>query len=191
MAALPRRTIIVADYDSTWPRIFADLAEVIGAALGPLAMAIEHVGSTSVPGLPAKPIIDMIMVIRDRSSMPEVVLALATLGYEHRGPGAVPGREQFRERDLEVPHAPGRSEAGGGRAWPAHHLDVCAQDNRELRRQIAFRDYLRAHPDMASAYGAFKRELAARHPHDIDAYMAGKGPFIEGVLELAMGAAAP
>lgn len=179
----PRRTIIVVDYDPAWPHIFAELAQVIAEAVGALALRIEHVGSTSVPGLAAKPIVDLNVVIEDRALLPDVVRALATLGYEHRGDQGIPGREAFRGLTPNVPRAPGRSGD-----WPPHHLYVCAQDNLEHHRQIAFRDYLRTHPDEAAAYGQLKRELAARHPHDIDAYIAGKGPFIGDILRRAMGA---
>ena len=86
-----------------------------------------------------------------------------------RGNGGIPGREAFRS-----PPEP-----------PRHHLYVCAQDNAELRRHLAFRDYLRAHPDDARRYGDLKRELAAHHGADIDAYVEGKTAFVEAVLAKA------
>ena len=152
------KPIEVADYDPAWPLRFADIAERIQAAFqdGPL-VRVEHVGSTSVPGLAAKPIIDIDVVIPSRADLPEAIRRLATLGYEHQGDGGISSREAFQP--------------------PAdtlyHHLYVCAEDSPELGRQLAFRDYLRAHQDAARQYGELKRDLAARHVTDIDAYVEG------------------
>ena len=180
---MKQRTIVVVDYDPTWPQTFAALAQVVGGELGPLALAIEHVGSTSVPDLAAKPIIDLNVVIASRDDLPGVLAALAPLGYTHKGDGGIPGREQFAHDGPDVPRD------GSGRDWPDHHLYVCAQGNREHRRQIAFRNHLRRHPLVAAEYGQLKRTLAERFPHDIEAYIAGKGPLIENVLTRAMSAA--
>lgn len=95
------------------------------AVLGDVAMRIEHVGSTSVPGLAAKPILDIDVVIESREKLPAAIERLATLGYEHEGDHNVAGREAFRPGEGTTP-----------RTWPAHHLYVCAQDNRELLRHL-------------------------------------------------------
>ena len=170
------RTIEIVDYDPAWAGTFAGISAVVAAALGPLALRIEHVGSTSVPGLGAKPIIDLDVVIGSPRSLPLVVEALRTLGYSHDGDGGIPGREAFRREGVTVP------ADGSGRAWPAHHLYVCPRDSGELRRHLRFRDYLRGHPDCAARYEALKRDLARRHASDIDAYVAGKSAFVERIL---------
>lgn len=170
------RTIEVVDYDPAWPETFAGISRVVAAALGPLALSIEHVGSTAVPGLGAKPIIDLDVVIESPHVLPLVVEALRALGYSHEGNGGIPGREAFGRGGAAVP------ADGSGRAWPAHHLYVCPSDSEELRRHLRFRDYLRSHPDSAARYDALKRDLAHRHADDIDAYVAGKSAFVERIL---------
>jgi GrpB-like predicted nucleotidyltransferase (UPF0157 family) len=163
------RTIEIADYSPAWPETFAGLSSVVSGALGGLALRIEHVGSTSVPRLAAKPIIDLDIVIGSRRSLPSVVEALAEIGYFHEGNGGIPGREQFGREDGEVPRD------GTGRQWPDHHLYVCAQDSEELR----------GHPYSAFRYEELKRDLAAHHPHDIESYVEGKSEFVEQALSAA------
>ena len=175
------RTIEIVAYDSRWPASFAELSRVVDRALGPLALSIEHVGSTSVPGLGAKPIVDMDVVIASRSLFPDVLRALARLGYIHQGDLGISGREAFAHEGPDVPRD------GSGRVWPAHHLYVCAQDNAELARHLALRGYLRAHPESALAYVELKRRLARQFPHDIEGYIEGKAAFIQGILDLAQG----
>ncbi|GII97594.1 GrpB family protein [Sinosporangium siamense] len=160
------RQVEVVDYDPQWPRVFEELSQPIADVLGPLALRIEHVGSTSVPGLAAKPIVDLDVVIASREDLAAVIERLRGLGYEHRGDLGIPGREAFT-----IP-------AG----LPAHHLYVCAADNAELARHLAFRDHLRAHPDTVEAYANLKRTLATRFPDDRVAYTDAKTTFVEGVL---------
>ena len=174
------RVVRVVDYDPQWPLTFADLSNVIEAALGDLVLSIEHVGSTSIPGLAALPIIDLDAVIESREILPHVVQSLAGLGYSHEGDLGVSGREAFRRHGHDVPRD------GTGRLWANHHLYVCARDNRGLAEHVAFRNYLREHPDEASEYGELKRRLAERYRHDVDAYINGKDAFVERVLRRAM-----
>ena len=158
--------IEIADYDSCWPETFASLRDQVAAALGPLGKWIEHVGSTAVPGLPAKPVIDLDVVLATRADLPEVITRLGALGYLHEGDLGISGREAFT------------CPAG----TPAHHLYVCTADSHELARHLAFRDYLRAHPGQACAYAELKRSLAAQFRSDRDAYSRGKAAFIEQAL---------
>ncbi len=174
------RIIKIVDYDPQWPLIFAELRRVIETALGDLALSIEHVGSTSIPGLAAKPIIDLDVVIGSKALLTNVIQSLSRLGYVHRGDLGIAGMEAFgREDHMDVPRD------GTGRSWPDHHLYVCAQDSGELARHLAFRDFLRGNPDEASTYDRLKRELAQQYPHDIDSYIDGKSRFIEEVLRRA------
>ncbi len=161
--------VIVADYDPAWPRLFEELRDRVVAALGDLVVAVEHVGSTAVPGLPAKPIVDLDVVIATAADLPAAIERLATLGYVHRGDLGIPGREAFsRPSDT-----------------PPHHLYVCARDSTELRRHLLFRDYLRTHPEDARAYGALKRQLATRFRDDREAYTEAKSAFVAEILRRA------
>lgn len=167
------RRIEIVDYDPSWAAEFARLAERARGVLGGLAVAIEHVGSTGVPGLAAKPIVDLDVVIASRADLPEAIRRLAICGYEHRGDLGISGREAF--------HFP----VGEAR----HHLYVLAADAAHLRQHLVFRDALRADPALAAAYAALKRNLAARFPEDINSYLAGKTAFIESVLSAGSGTA--
>ena len=158
------RHVVVLPYDAGWERDFSEIRIELQAALGELALAIEHVGSTAVPGLSAKPNIDIDVVIRDYASFDAVVSALTAIGYHHEGDLGIAGREAFGYE--------------GKDHLRKHHLYVCPQDSLELKRHIAFRDYLRDHPDAAREYSRIKEEGAALHPHDIDGYIEHKSAFI-------------
>ena len=161
------RHIIVTPYDPAWADNFKAIEAELRDALGDLALAIEHVGSTAVKGLSAKPIIDIDVVVRDETDLPAAIKALSGIGYRHEGDLGIPGREAF---------------AYDGKAHlRRHHLYLCPQASPELKRHLAFRDYLRAHPDAAIEYSRVKAEGAARFPHDIDGYIAHKAPFIERI----------
>jgi len=161
--------VIVVDYDSAWPLQFQALRHRLAQGLAGSATAIEHVGSTAVSGLAAKPIIDIDVVVPAGASLAAVCAALEPLGYSHRGDLGVPGREAFDR-------PPG---------LPVHHLYVCAADSAELRRHLRFRDRLRAHPEEAQAYGALKRALAQRFRDDRAAYTDAKAPFVAEILARA------
>ena len=161
------KRVTVLPYDENWPREFLKIKAELEAALGETALRIEHVGSTSVAGLCAKPVIDLDVVIRDASAFLQAASKLAKIGYEHEGDLGIPGREAFGYRGKEH--------------LQKHHLYVCAQDSKELRRHLAFRDYLRAHPEAAREYGRIKEEGAALYPCGIDHYIAHKAPFIEEI----------
>jgi GrpB-like predicted nucleotidyltransferase (UPF0157 family) len=149
-------------------------------ALGELAITIEHVGSTSVPRLAARPIIDIDVVIQSRDDLPSVVKRLALLGYRHQGDIGVPGREAFaRDGADDVPRD------GSGRSWPAHNLYVCALSCSELRRHLMFRDWLRGNPAAAAEYGMLKRRLADIYHDDRESYTDAKTDFIEAALKRA------
>lgn len=163
------RTITVVDYDPSWPAAFEHLRASIWPVLGDLAVTIEHVGSTSVPGLAAKPVIDLDVVLRSADDVPIAVERLATLGYLHLGELGIEGREAF---------APPLGS-------PDHNLYVCPPDSPGLANHLALRDQLRRNPQLASEYGALKKRLARTFTHDIDGYVAAKTGFIVGVLREA------
>jgi len=161
------KRVVVEKYDPAWGRDFEKIRNELCGALDGLFVSIEHVGSTSVPGLSAKPVIDIDVVIEDYGVFPQVVEALGCIGYEHEGDLGIAGREAFRY--------------SGKEHLKTHHLYVCPRDSAELRRHVAFRDYLRAHPEAAEEYGRVKTEGAAMYPDDIDGYIAHKTPIIERI----------
>lgn len=159
------KKVIVLPYDPAWKAAFEDIRREIEAALGDLILGIEHVGSTSVEGLSAKPIIDLDVIIPDYGCFDAVVQKLAAIGYLHEGNLGIEEREAFRYDSK--PHL------------YKHHLYVCPRDSRELHRHIAFRDFLRSNPGAVRKYGRVKEEAAWLYPNDIDGYMAHKSPCIE------------
>lgn len=164
-----KQTIVVTDYDPAWPETFSALKARIWPALAGIALAVEHVGSTAVPGLAAKPIIDMNVVVPTPADVPAGIAALASVGYVHRGDLGVAGREAF--------YAPAD--------LPPHHLYLSPVGSQPLRNHLALRDYLRSRPDAVARYAALKKELAQRFPRDIDSYIDGKTALIVGFLQEA------
>ena len=143
------------------------IKDELTSALGQLAIGIEHVGSTSVRGLSAKPIIDIDVVIRDYSVFDAVVAALKEIGYHHEGDLGIAAREAFKY--------------DGKEHLQKHHLYVCPQDSAELKRHIAFRNYLRSNQAAVREYSRIKEEGAALYPNDIEKYIQHKSPFIEKI----------
>jgi GrpB-like predicted nucleotidyltransferase (UPF0157 family) len=163
------RTVVVVDYDEEWPRRFEQLRARIWPVVSDVAIRIEHVGSTAVPRLAAKPIIDMTVVVGGRSDVALTIKRLATLGYRHRGNLGIEDREAFDHRtDL-----------------PQHNLYVCPEGTIGVVNQLAVRDYLRSHPAAARQYGELKKQLAREFPQDIDSYVFGKTDFVLDVLRRA------
>jgi GrpB-like predicted nucleotidyltransferase (UPF0157 family) len=158
--------VSVVDYDPEWPRVFQRIRLLILEILSGVVVEVEHVGSTSVPGLASKPVIDVDAVIANQSQVMVAIFRLQVAGYAYLGDLGINGREAFQ--------APA--------ALPPHHLYLCRTGSRELSRHLAFRDYLRSHPDSAKAYAELKRSLADRYRDDGDAYTEAKSSFIEGVL---------
>ena len=153
--------IVIVDYDPAWPREFEALRDRAAAAVRELAVAIEHVGSTAVPGLAAKAVIDLVVVVAPDDVQP-AVNRLVAVGYVHRGNLGVEGREAFSATQDE----------------PRHHLSVSPTDGEELRAQLAFRDRLRNDGALASEYVALKRELAVTFRDDRPAYTDAKTDFV-------------
>jgi GrpB-like predicted nucleotidyltransferase (UPF0157 family) len=149
----------------TWPQEFRREAERLRLALRPEVAAIHHIGSTSVPDLPAKPIIDILMEVESLDRLDERRSRLEQLGYECMGEYGIPGRRYFR-----------KSDSAGIRT---HHVHAFRCGDANIERHLAFRDYLIAHPDVARAYGELKLRLAMLHAHDVEAYMDGKDGFIK------------
>lgn len=164
-----RAAIVIADYDAAWPALFERLAEPVRAAAGGLGARVEHVGSTSVPGLAAKPIIDIDVVVTSDADVPDAIERLRGLGYVYQGDKGISGREAFLSP----------------RGAPEHHLYVVVDGNRPHTDHIRLREHLREHPDAAREYAALKRDLAGRHGVDRAAYTNAKTGFITEILRAA------
>lgn len=159
-------SIEISEYDASWPRMFEDLARRVRASLGCLVLRVEHIGSTAVPGLPAKAIIDLDVVIESAAELPLAIARLADIGYAHEGELGIPDRHAF--------------------VWPAgearHHLYLLAEGAAELDRHIALRNALRQDRDLRDRYAKLKRELSESCSSDRAVYTRGKSAFIESVL---------
>jgi len=158
--------IIVVEYDPRWPAIFRSIRRKLATCLGELPVAIEHVGSTSIPNLAAKPVIDIDVVVRTQRDVRTAIRRLSKIGYVHRGDLGVKGREAF--------YPPAGS--------PSQHLYVCPEGGRELGRHLVFRDYLRSQPSKAEEYASLKRSLAKKYRNDREGYTEAKSEFVERAL---------
>ncbi len=164
------RNIVVVPYDPSWPEKFQLEAAKIAAILGQELLSIHHIGSTAIPGISAKPIIDMMPVVRSIEKVEEFNPTLMQLGYEPKGENGIPGRRFFVK---------------GGDEHRTHHVHTYESGNPEVARHLDFRDYLMAHPQEAQRYASLKLELAKEFPHDIFGYMAGKDAFIKEIISKA------
>lgn len=160
------RTVVLVVYDPFWPEKFEKEAEKLGVVFGSNLVRMHHIGSTSIPGMMAKPIIDMLFVVQDITQVDRIDRAMSELGYEAMGEFGIPGRRYFRKLDGEV---------------HLFHLHVFALGDPEVDRHVNFRDYLRAHPGDALAYQELKIELAEMFPQDPGSYTDGKTAFIQAV----------
>ena len=158
-------TVRVVPYDPEWPKLFQAESARLAVALGPLEVRLEHAGSTAVPGLLAKPVLDILAGYTDEAQRAPLVSALQRAGYEHRGPQGIPEREFFRRGEPRSYHV--HLTQVGSLFWQGH---------------LAFRDRLREDPGLRDAYAALKARLAAEHPRDREAYIDGKTDFVRGVL---------
>lgn len=162
--------VVVVPYRPEWPGLFAAEARQLAAAFGSNLITIYHIGSTSVPGLSAKPIIDFMPVVHSLDRIAGAEAALVALGYTARGENGIPGRRFFTKANEEN---------------RTHHIHAYEPDHPEVITHLNFRDYLRAYPETAEAYGRLKADLAQQFPRDIEGYSAGKDAFIKGIMEKA------
>jgi len=169
---------LIAEYNPDWPVWFQRIRDVIAGKLGSTCLTIEHFGSTSVPGMVAKPIIDVDVVI-EPDQFETVKTLLGELGYHHEGDLGIPEREAFRLRG-----------SGPAMSLPDHHLYICPRGSAELKRHRAFRAFLLAHPEWAARLSELKRALIAQHGDDREAYIAGKDALVKEITALAMEGAA-
>ncbi|MGQ3889267.1 GNAT family N-acetyltransferase [Legionella sp. CNM-1927-20] len=156
-------SVEVVEYQANWPTLFSVEASLIQQALGANCITIHHIGSTSVPCLSAKPIIDILPVVKNISLVEKAVCQMEELGYCYRGEYGIPFRRYFQK-------------AQGDKR--THHVHIFESGNSEIDRHLKFRDWMRAHTDDREAYAKLKKELALKYPNDIMNYCEGKDAFI-------------
>lgn len=160
------RKIEVVAYNPEWAKMFEEEAKVIKAILGENCVAVHHIGSTSVEGLFAKPIIDIMPVVKDISLVDAHNVQFEAIGYECKGEFGIPGRRFYMK-------------GGDNRT---HHIHIFENNNRtDIERHIAVRDYLRTHPNDADEYGKLKMKLATEFTYDNDGYCDGKDEFVKAL----------
>jgi GrpB-like predicted nucleotidyltransferase (UPF0157 family) len=164
------RKIEVVGYNSAWPQMFEVERESLSQVLGSVAIAIHHIGSTAVPGLSAKPIIDIIVEATSVADLDCYESRIAAIGYEPKGEFGIPGRRFFQK-------------GGDNRT---HHVHAFAQGDPQVLRHIAFRDYLKLNPLVANEYGELKRRVAQECHNDIEVYCQGKDLFIKRIEAIAV-----
>jgi len=162
------KKVVVVPYDEKWKTEFERIKEELLVVLEKYIIAIEHVGSTSVKGLAAKPVIDIDVIMKDYNSFEDIKSRLAEIGYEHEGDLGIKDRQAFKYDNK--PHL------------MIHHLYVCPAYSEELKRHIAFRDYLRQNLNDRDWYGEVKMLAAERYPDDINSYMIAKSPCAAAII---------
>ncbi len=158
------RKVQVVPYHSEWPEQFTDEAKALKEVFGREMLSIHHFGSTSIPGISAKPIIDILLIVRDIDKVDALVPQLEALGYHAVGEYGISGRRFFYKGSDDV---------------RSHHLHVYGSGNPHILRHLVFRDYMRCHPISARDYARLKEELAHQFPEDMDSYIAGKNAFVK------------
>jgi GrpB-like predicted nucleotidyltransferase (UPF0157 family) len=157
------RIIEVVPYNPHWPDRYRQEARQIAAALASEIILIHHVGSTAIPGIKSKPVIDCLIEVREIEKVDAQNDAMIALGYEPRGENGIPGRRYFVKRIADT---------------HTHHLHIFQVGHPEIDRHLDFRDYLRVHPTDVKAYSQLKEDLAQKYQHDSVAYTEGKRTFI-------------
>ncbi len=164
------RNIIVVPYDPRWVAHYEAEAETLRNIFGDDLITIHHIGSTSIPYLAAKPVIDIMPLVDDIERVKLYIPQMESVGYHYRGENAIPGRQYFVK---------------GPNAHRTHHVHIYNPSNLEVKQHLDFRDYLRAHPATAQEYGKLKSRLASRFRDDILGYMEGKHQFIQDTIAKA------
>lgn len=160
-----KKNIEVVPYSLQWPEMFASEAELVKQALGNNCITIHHIGSTSVPGLSAKPIIDILPVVRNIQEVDKATKAMESLGYEAKGEYGIAFRRYFQK----------------GKDIRTHNVHVYQEGDPEISRYLKFRDWMRSHTSDAESYGKLKLELAKKFPYDILQYCNGKDTFVANI----------
>ena len=167
---LARGTVRLLAYSPEWKELFEKEAALLRFLMGSAIQKVEHIGSTSITGMSAKPIIDLVAVVQSLNEARVWITALHSLGYEYRPNDTVADRIFF---------------AKGPRISRTHHLSLTEITSNFYTEKILFRDYLRCHRDAFAEYLTLKRELALQYPNDRESYTAGKRAFVERIIRSA------
>ena len=162
--------VCLFDAHDVWANLYqlekARILNVIGTHI----LDIQHVGSTSISGVPAKPILDILIGVESFEEAAVCIGTMECIGYRYRGENGIPRRHYFVKGDPRT-----------------HHVHMVERDGKDWRITVLFRDFLRSHPDVAHEYAAAKKHLAMEHAHNRDAYQQGKDKVVEHILERASG----
>ena len=159
------KKVEVVAYSPQWRDAFEAEAKHVSAALGENVVAIHHIGSTAIPNIYAKPIVDLLGEVRDITEVDGQSSVMELIGYEVMGEFGIPGRRYFRKNNRE--------------GIRTHQIHAFETGSAEVERHLAFRDYMIANPEDAQRYSELKRQLAKEHPQSMDGYMDGKDGFIK------------
>ena len=172
---MSQRTIAVVEYDPRWPKSFETENSLLSQKLGKVALRIHHIGSTAVPGLAAKPIIDILVEVASLEELDLLNEEMTALGYEPKGEYGIPGRRYF--------------EKGGDSR--THHIHAFRSGDFNVTRSIAFRDYLTRNPEVARDYAELKKTVAGTCANDIERYCEGKDAYVKRLEAKAIQEMAP
>ena len=161
------RKVEVVPHDPRWRDLFDIESKSIANAMGDNAVTIHHIGSTAIPSIYAKPIIDLLIEVKNFIEVDRQTSGMESLGYEVMGEFGISGRRFFRKNNQE--------------SIRTHHIHTFEMGSAQVERHLTFRDYMLAHPEDAQQYSQLKRELASKYPHNIDKYMDGKDGFIKEI----------
>lgn len=161
------RKVEVVPHSPQWKNLYQTEARAIAKIFDSNFVAVHHIGSTAIPKICAKPIIDLLIVVKDIEKVEQYNSLMENLGYEPMGEFGISDRRYFRKHN--------------SLGIRSHHVHVFPVNSLQIERHLAFRNYLIAHPSEAQQYSNLKRKLARQHPHDIDSYMDGKDEFIQDI----------
>jgi GrpB-like predicted nucleotidyltransferase (UPF0157 family) len=164
------RNIEIAEYDPIWPRLYEEERSLLIQALGDVAVGIHHIGSTAVPGLAAKPTIDILIEVTNLVTLDVLNQNMEAIGYQPKGESGIPGRRYFKK----------------GGVNRTHNIHAFTRGDSNVPRYIAFRDYLRFHPETATEYAILKKDVAANCDNDIVSYNDGKDKYVKIIEAAAM-----
>ncbi len=164
------RSIELVPHSPLWAQQFEEEAASLTAVFQPILVSAHHIGSTSIPGILAKPIIDIILVVTSITAVRKLIEPMAVLGYVSKGENGIPGRHYFRK---------------GGDERHTHHVHTYGKHHPAIARHLDFRDYLRHHPEQSLAYSQLKKRLAQQFVNDTENYTNSKSAFIEGIVSKA------
>jgi len=163
------RKVEVVPYNHQWPQMFEDEASKIKTIMNEIMVEIDHIGSTSIPGMSAKPVIDILVEVNAIEKVDLYNHEMMELGYDPKGENGIPNRRYF-------------SKGGDNRT---HHVHIFQSGNPEIARHLQFRDYLTAHLEDANSYSELKQSLAKQYPADIEQYILGKDKLVKELDEKA------